>query len=168
MNRLLLFLAFVFVALSPQGLLALPFNDDMVDTPVLRPGISYREPVAGTVPRGSLSRRAPSTVEAAELTNPKSTRDKFSVSHGKRLFEVNCSPCHGVYDSAGKNIPSEIATTKMLKAAPDLNTDYYRERPDGHYFSVVHFGFGLMPAVGWKLSKDETWDIVTYIRSLQN
>jgi hypothetical protein len=44
---------------------------------------------------------------------------------------------------------------------------YIVPKTDGHYYGVLQFGFGLMPAIGWKMSPSEHWNIISYVRQVQ-
>lgn len=146
---------------------ALPFNDDMVNSPVLT-GKIMRPAPDGSISVGSLGSHLASREEALKLSNP-IKGDKTSTLNGKRLFQVNCTPCHGDIES-NPYVPGPVA--KFLPG-PNLSAAMYHDkaegRTDGSIFGTIHFGSisGLMPAVGWKLSRTEHWDVVNYIRSVQ-
>ena len=155
----------VAAVLIPVAAFALPFNDDMVDTQALRTGEISRQAPAETVAIGTHRWHVESKEDAASLTNPKNG-DKLAALNGKRLFEINCAPCHGKLTSVGVE-PSPLAS-KIIMQGPDLGSDYYAAKPDGLFYGTMHFGgLAVMPRVGFKLSPDETWDIVTFIRSIQ-
>jgi len=51
---------------------------------------------------------------------------------------------------------------------PDLINDYYRQKSDGYLYGTIHFGgLAVMPGLGWKLSPEEHWDIINFIRQVQ-
>ncbi len=144
----------------PGAVQALPFNDDMVNSQI-KTGQVMRPKVAGTVPLGSLNQSSVLTKEdAIKLENPVPT-SADSVFVGKQLFRINCSPCHG---KISKTSP-ELGKVQM--GAPNLGDPMYHSRTDGQIYSTVHFGNIIMPALGWKLSPAETWDIINYVRSVQ-
>lgn len=141
---------------------ALPFSDDMVENQ-LGSGQVVRQRPEGTVPVGSLNYiLAESKEEAKALKNP-TLSDEYSVKRGQRLFQVNCAACHGEI-SATEHV-AYPAGAQM--GAPNLALENYHSRTDGEIYSAVHFGNLIMPAVGWKISPAETWDIVNYVRSVQ-
>ncbi len=145
---------------------ALPFNDDMAKTPALVTGRIARSAPADSVSIGSLKDRVASKEEALKLTNPNGS-DLSHVKNGKRLFAVNCTPCHGTFTETGVE-PSPVMA-KTIMPGPDLGVSAYADRPDGLFYGTIHFGgLAVMPRVGFKLSAKETWDIVSYIRSVQN
>lgn len=151
--------------MSPFMAQALPFNNDMVETPALKTGSIVRGKPAETIPIGAHEYRVGSKEEALALTNPKKG-GASEVANGKRLFEVNCTPCHGQQDEKGVTV--SLASQRMLMPGPDLGSDLYAPRPDGLFYGTIHFGgMAVMPRVGYKLSPEETWDIVSYIRWMQ-
>jgi mono/diheme cytochrome c family protein len=149
---------------SQQLAYSLPFNQDMVGTQ-LSNGNIMRPKAAESVPVGTAKRFVgPNREDALRLTNPVPATEE-SVSNGSRLFAVNCSPCHGRYIE-GKHVPGAVST--YLPGA-ELSAPFYKEKPDAHFFQFIHYGgMAIMPAYGWKLSIEEHWDIVNYIRHLQN
>lgn len=141
---------------------ALPFSDDMVENQ-LNSGQVVRKRPEGTVPVGSLDYILADNKEEAKVLKNPVVADEYSVKRGERLFQVNCAACHG-----------EISLTEhkaypagAMMGAPNLALENYHSRTDGEIYSAVHFGNLIMPAVGWKISPSETWDIVNYVRSVQ-
>lgn len=139
---------------------ALPFNQDMVGNQLVT-GAIMRPKSPGSVALGSLEHRVESYNDALELKNP-ITGDERSALNGKQLFEINCQVCHGRWEN-GKH----IGNTLQVIPAMDLTIPLYKEKTDGAIFGAVHFGKGLMPAYGWKLSTTEHWDLVNYVRRVQ-
>jgi mono/diheme cytochrome c family protein len=39
--------------------------------------------------------------------------------------------------------------------------------PDGHYYEVISEGYGLMPSYAEKLTPEQRWAVVAYVRALQ-
>ncbi len=142
---------------------ALPFNDDMVDVQK-RTGVIMREKAPGTVAIGMSDYYVASREDAEKLTNPQSG-DARSTANGKRLFTVNCQPCHG--DISKKPYQPGPVGAKALQTPPDLTSDVYKTRTEGSIYATIHFGIRLMPGHGWKLSPSEHWDIVNYVKSQQ-
>jgi mono/diheme cytochrome c family protein len=143
--------------------MALPFNDDMVNVQK-RTGTIMRQKAPGTVAIGMSEYYVPSREEAEKMTNPVKA-DATSLANGKRLFAVNCLPCHG--DISKKPYAPGAVGKKTLQTPPDLTLDTYKTRTDGSIFATIHFGIRLMPGHGWKLSPTDHWDIVNYIRNQQ-
>lgn len=146
---------------------ALPFNEDMAYGQNMPAGSIMRGRVAGTVPMGALDYTVASREDALKLVNPE-PGNKFSVENGKRLWQANCTPCHGNYVTEnGKQVYKPGAVASQVPG-PDLTAEMIAAKPDGHFYGYVYFGgIALMPAYGWKFSPTEHWDIVNYIRDVQ-
>lgn len=142
---------------------ALPFNDDMVAVQK-RTGVIMRQKAPGTVAIGMSKYYVEDRAEAERLSNPLKG-NKQSTLNGKRLFAVNCLPCHG--DISKKPYAPGLVGAKALQTPPDLTHEMYKSRTDGSIYATIHFGLRLMPGHGWKLSPTEHWDIVNYVRSHQ-
>lgn len=142
---------------------ALPFNDDMVNVQK-RTGVMMRPKAPGSVAVGMSRYHVETRDEAEALSNPLKGNAR-STENGKRLFAVNCLPCHG--DISKKPVAPGAVGAKALQTPPDLTSDMYKGRTDGNIYATIHFGIRLMPGHGWKLSPTEHWDIVNYVRSQQ-
>ena len=154
--------------LAASGAQALPFNQDMVGTQPVT-GSIMRPKAPGSVPRGALSRyseKPEDLTKTLQITNP-TKADADSLAHGERLFSVNCSPCHGSY-TGGKHVASAMQVPNGAMPGPVLSDAIVAQKPDGHFYQFIHFGgMAIMPAYGYKLSVQEHWDIVNYIRDFQ-
>ncbi len=158
----LFFHRFLFITLVVSSLevSALPFNDDMVNNQI-KTGQTARVKPAGVIERGAADSRIEKKEDAANFTNPHKG-DAASVARGTRLFRVNCYPCHGDI-AANPYKPGPV-----LMGAPDLTMKPYSDRTDGSMYGTIHFGgMALMPAYGAKLSPSEHWDIISYVRKVQ-
>jgi mono/diheme cytochrome c family protein len=95
-------------------------------------------------------------VEAIPLTL---TREL--VERGQESFDIYCATCHGVL---GDGV-SQVARNMGLREPPSLvDLPAY---PDGYYFDVISQGYGLMPPYAEKLTPEQRWAVVAYVRALQ-
>ncbi|MGI8497404.1 MAG: c-type cytochrome [Gemmatimonadaceae bacterium] len=88
------------------------------------------------------------------LVNP-FEHNASALAQGKKLFVgYNCMDCHGA-DGSGFMAPS-LADGRWHfgGAADEVFESIYQGRPDG------------MPAWGGRISNDDIWRLVTYVRSL--
>lgn len=162
--RTLLSVALVGAVCGAGSVSALPFNQDMAAGQNMVAGTIMRPKDDRSVPMGSLARRVASREEARSWSSPNAGQQS-SISNGKRLYAVNCAPCHGSYTDSGSYTPGAVS---WAVPGPDLSLDYIKVKPDGHFFEFIHFGgMAIMPAYGYKLSIAEHWDVVNYIRSFQ-
>ncbi len=50
---------------------------------------------------------------------------------------------------------------------PSYHMDRLREAPVGHFFDVITHGYGAMYSYAGRVSPEDGWKIVAYIRALQ-
>jgi copper transport protein len=107
---------------------------------------------------------AGATLGGAAVTNP-IPRDDASVARGQELFMANCAACHG---TGGRGDGPAAASLNPPPA--DLTSSHARLHLDQDLFFWVENGItGTgMPAFGDTLSDDQIWDILNYVRSLQD
>ena len=148
------------MAVAPVICYALPWDIDISRQPSYQTKEIARSPVKGSVPVG----RMPFTLSVDEaekqLHNPIS-RDLYSTWRGERLWRASCAVCHG--DRAD----SQTYNGQLL-AAPSLLQDIYRNRADGRYFAIITKGGVNMPRYGYKFNAEEKWDLINYLRYLQD
>jgi putative copper resistance protein D len=85
-----------------------------------------------------------------------------SVHRGRELFLANCAVCHGA-DGRGDG----PAASSLLQRPADLTSPHTADHTPGDLFWWVTYGLGLaMPAFGDRLSVDDRWDVVHFVRTL--
>lgn len=141
---------------------ALPWDVDMYKQESLKANEVARSPVKGTVPRGFKPFNMTNEEAGEKLTNPREA-NQDSIWHGQRLYNANCWTCHGPA-AAGKG---PVGMEGSL-GVPNLLLDVYKDSPDGKVFGVIYNGGSNMPRYGYKFSHTEIWDIVNYLRFLQD
>jgi mono/diheme cytochrome c family protein len=91
------------------------------------------------------------------------------ASRVERNYQFLCAQCHGVHgDGMGPN------ASKELEVLPANLTDaaYMAKFTDAQIFRTISFGgpannlSTLMPPWGNRLSREERWELVRYIRTL--
>lgn len=98
----------------------------------------------------------------AVLTNPL-PRTPEVLARGQVMYERQCSVCHGVAgDGAGTVVgPGRFPPATAIREAATA------ARSDGYMYGVIRVGRGLMPAYGERISHEDRWAIVHYMRQLQ-
>lgn len=83
------------------------------------------------------------------------------IEKGKKRYNIFCVSCHGAAgDGNGVTKPYGVL-------AANYHDDRLRNVPDGHIYNVIMNGLGLMYGLKDRLSPDEAWSIVLYVRALQ-
>jgi mono/diheme cytochrome c family protein len=97
---------------------------------------------------------------AERLANPVASDDS-SIARGQRKFMRTCIPCHGT----GMKGDGPVAARFM--PPPDLMGASARARKDGFIYSYIRNGGAIMPSYGAMVTAQEAWDLVNYIRHMQ-
>lgn len=85
------------------------------------------------------------------------------LARGKERYEISCSACHGYTGEGGG-----IIVQRGFPAAVSLHIDRLREANDGYFFDVITNGFGRMYSYAARISPEDRWAIIAYIRALQH
>jgi len=169
---------------------------DMQDQPKMKPlrgtsffgdGLSGRQPIEGTVPRGFLrsdtayftgkKSASPAASPTPGTAQPGSTQantypddvDKFPfpitkeiVLRGRERYNIFCSVCHGLTGNG-----DGMVVRRGFRRAASFNDDRLRQAPVGHFFDAMTNGWGAMPSYASQIPVQDRWAIIAYIRALQ-
>ena len=167
---------------------------DMQDQPKMKPyrgttfftdGLSGRQPVQGTIPRGFLrtdteyytGKKAGATPSASPSASPQNASatafaddiDYFpfpvtedTVRRGRERYDIFCSVCHGMTGNG-----DGMVVRRGFRRAASFNDDRLRQAPVGHFFDAITNGWGAMPSYAAQIPVQDRWAIVAYIRALQ-
>ena len=107
---------------------------------------------------------------AAGEKNPFQVSDAAAIAEGKKTFDMNCAACHGV-DAKG-DVGPDLTDQEWLYVAGPIQ--------DETLFSIIADGTkkdqefehrkakGGMPSWGEFFGKKKIWQLVTYLRSIEN
>jgi mono/diheme cytochrome c family protein len=95
----------------------------------------------------------------SELKNPVSPT-AASLAEGKVLFDTNCAICHG--QTSAERGP---VGKKLIPPPPGLDHDMVKGLSDSTIFKAITFGFGRMPVFQDKLTPQERWDLINFLRT---
>jgi len=148
----------IVVALASYGHLSgWPWSRNMESQPSKGPLDTFYPVPDGTLARGGRLRVTDRMDAHEKLSNPVQT-DSLSVTAGRRLFAIYCSPCHGV-SGAGDGPVAE----KFVPPPPLF--PLVGSRSDGYLYGTVRFGGPIMPPYGEAFRDEEIWDIINFLRS---
>jgi len=128
-------------------------------------GRSARPPVPGTVARGHL--RTDEHLYTGKVNGVLADTFPFPITRqdlerGRERFNIYCSPCHGRSgDGQG------MIVQRGFKQPPSYHIQRLRGAPVGHLFDVMTNGYGAMYSHADRVSAEDRWRIVAYIRALQ-
>ena len=130
-------------------------------------GKTLQAPEAGTIPRGLLPLHYRPTPEdairaGAELHNEFSAADLRVQERGAFIYANYCRMCHGPQGKGDGPVPQ-----RGVPLPPSLLADKAVQMKDGQLFHIVTYGQGNMPAHAAQLSRDDRWQVVLHLRSMQ-
>lgn len=99
---------------------------------------------------------------AAKMKNPVAT-SAASVTAGQQIYQKQCRMCHGAAGAA------ETPIAKKMNASNLTDATWTSGSTDGEIYAVIQDGIGpefKMKAFKGKVSDQDTWHLVNYIRSL--
>ena len=107
---------------------------------------------AGKNPDGSFVRGFPAGLELNE---------NF-LRRGQDRYQIYCAPCHGALgDGHG------ITKSYGMVATPTYHEERFRVMAEGELFNTITHGKNTMMPYADKLSPDDRWAVVAYVRALQ-
>lgn len=150
-----------------------------------------RVPVKGTIPRGFSGEIAPAENDLAipangsvpyyysdtEEERTRATNEilsnpfpitKDGLERGKLLYDINCGICHGEKADGNGYLVAEDNPNAVYPAQPAImTTDEFVNASEGRYYHAIMYGKNVMGGYADKLSYEERWQVIHYIRSLQ-
>jgi mono/diheme cytochrome c family protein len=105
--------------------------------------------------------------EAEKLVNPVE-RTPVSIKAGAAVYAKACANCHGPYGLANTRLAVGMAAYGA-RPANLVDAEWIHGSTDGEIFAVIRDGVGPdfhMPKFEGKLSDEELWHLVNYIRSI--
>ena len=130
-------------------------------------GQTLQAPPPGSIPRGTMPLHYTASPQDAlragqELRNPDSPPSERALNRGQYVFANFCFECHGA--NAAGNGP---VAQRGYPPPPSLLADKTMNMKDGQLFHVLTYGQNNMPSYASQLSREDRWDVITYVRSLQ-
>jgi len=153
--------------------------------------VQPRKPVPGTIARGYAGTTNPSndgrgvrftpngsvpyyyadTEEeriraTAEILNNPYPITKSGLEKGKLLYNIQCGICHGEKGDGNGYLLRDDGGKYPVQPANFLLDDLISSS-NGRYYHAIMYGKNLMGGYSDKLSYEERWQVIQYIRSLQ-
>lgn len=99
---------------------------------------------------------------ASERSNP-ATLSPESIKRGRAIYEDRCSDCHG-----RKGRGDGSGAVDLERKPTDLTAGTIASQSDGALFWKISEGRRPMPGYGRKLSEEERWHVINFLRSLSS
>jgi cytochrome c553 len=149
------------LALVASPAFCFPWDIDMYRTPAVQPyEIAPRVTPSGTLP---VDGEPPISLEMAtvKMHNPLQPTPE-NLAAGKELFLTNCAPCHGAGGEGNGPV-----TKILIKPSKDLIAGASKDLPDGYIYGAITDGILTMPSYADSLPPHQRWQVVLYVRSIQ-
>lgn len=98
---------------------------------------------------------------ASEKRNPLKS-DETVIAAGKTTYNKECASCHG---KKGKGDGPSAATLDVQVG--DMSSAATQNQSDGSLFWKISEGKKPMPGLKKKLTEDQIWQVVVYMRTLK-
>jgi len=91
------------------------------------------------------------------------------LAKGKELYDIFCATCHGEKgDGAGYLYDTDKNPNAVYPAAPaNFLNEEFLAASNGRYYHGIYYGKNVMGSYRDKISYEERWQVIHYIRSLQ-
>jgi len=141
-------------------------------SPLFPDGKGSRPPPPGSVPvavgdlaQASSGRHGRAELVARDAANAASAPagvDLALLQRGQQRYGVYCTPCHGLLgDGDG------MVARRGFPHPPSFHEARLRDAPDRHLFDVITQGHGVMRPYADRVTPQDRWAIVAYVRALQ-
>jgi mono/diheme cytochrome c family protein len=88
--------------------------------------------------------------------------DQQFLAKGRHQYQIYCAPCHG-QTGFGDGITKQYG----MGATPTYHDDRLRKMPEGELYNTITNGKGNMLSYADKISPNDRWAVVAYVRALQ-
>ena len=91
-----------------------------------------------------------------------------SLTNGEKIFENNCSVCHGLKGNGDGPMASQFDPSPAVLSNPKLTGDANTTAYDN--FEVINVGIANTAMIAWAglLSENQIWDVTYYLRTFSN
>ncbi|HJV59863.1 MAG TPA: cytochrome c [Albitalea sp.] len=151
---------------------AQPRYDPNEASPLFADGRATRAPPAGSVAAamgelaatssGRHGREPLAARDAAEAASAPVAMTAALLQRGRERYTIYCVPCHSPLGDGDGPI-----TRRGFPHPPSYHEQRLREAPDRQFFDVITQGHGIMVSYADRVTPEDRWAIVAYIRALQ-
>jgi hypothetical protein len=127
---------------------------------------SVAVPVNGSAPYYYVDTEDDRLRATADITKNPFPITKNGLMRGKELYTIFCAICHGD-KAAGNGYLYDSPDAKYPAAPANLVSDVFIAASEGRFYHGIMYGKNVMGSYADKLSYEERWQVIHYIRSLQ-
>jgi mono/diheme cytochrome c family protein len=162
---LVLFTAAILFTSCRRGMVDQQHLKPLAEENFFQDGAGSRVPPAHTVARGQL--RDDEQFFTGKIGNLLAATMPLPVTHemldrGRERFDIHCAVCH-----ARTGEGNGMIVQRGFPQPPSFHEQRLRDAPVGHFFDVMTNGYGVMYPYASRLSPEDRWAVVAYIRALQ-
>lgn len=95
---------------------------------------------------------------ADTLYNPYNI-EPLTLPQAQEIYNLKCINCHG---GQGQGFPIEHTSQEV----PNFKQEWFKAQSDGAIYWKIREGRGVMPGYKSKLSEEQLWQLVEYVRDL--
>jgi len=95
-----------------------------------------------------------------KMVNP-DVKDQDTEQIGKKLYTMQCKSCHGI-----KGLGDGKKAQMLETSVGDFTSDEFKAQTDGELYYKTYIGRDEMPGFKNKISDEDKWLLINYIRSL--
>jgi mono/diheme cytochrome c family protein len=144
-----------------------PRYNAFAPNPNFADGSTLQRPEPGTIARGSMPLHYAATPQDAlrageELKSPLDPGNVRARERGAFVFSNFCAVCHG----AGGTGNGPVAQ-RGYPPPPSLMAEHALKLKDGQLFHVLTYGQNNMPSYASQLSREDRWNVIVYVRTVQ-
>ena len=144
-----------------------PRYNAFAPNPNFADGTTLQRPEPGTIARGTMPLHYAATPQDAlrageELTSPLDSGNVRARERGAFVFSNFCAVCHGA-GGAGNGPVAQ----RGYPPPPSLLADHALKMKDGQLFHVLTYGQNNMPSYASQLSREDRWNAILYVRTMQ-
>jgi mono/diheme cytochrome c family protein len=115
--------------------------------------------ISGRPPEGTVPQSGAGVVESPLAPPP---RTLALLKRGQEMFNANCVPCHGPLGYG-----DGMVVQRGFLPPPSYHIERLRSASDQHFYDVITQGYGAMYSYADRVTPDDRWAIIAYIRALQ-
>lgn len=144
-----------------------PRYNAFASNPNFADGSTLQRPEPGTIPRGHVPLHYAATPQDAlrageELKSPLELNNLRARQRGEFVFANFCTACHGAAGAGNGPVPQ-----RGYPAPPSLLAEHALKMKDGQMFHVLTYGQNNMPSYSGQLSREDRWNAIVYVRTMQ-